>query len=138
MKHLCIWLIRLYQKYLSPLKRRPTCRFEPTCSAYAVQAYQKRGFFVGSVLTAYRILRCNPFCPGGYDPVPEHGFTTGAQLARAGSRYYPLDDDTTEEIEEETSPEDLENQDAPAAEGKPSDRGDHAAEQESPPCDSEL
>ncbi len=73
MKHLCILLIRFYRKYVSPLKRNPTCRFTPTCSAYALEAYQKRGFFVGTVLTALRILRCNPFCAGGYDPVPEHG-----------------------------------------------------------------
>ena len=45
MKHICIWLIRFYQKFLSPLKGRPCCRFTPTCSAYALQAYQKRGFF---------------------------------------------------------------------------------------------
>ncbi|MBQ8718879.1 MAG: membrane protein insertion efficiency factor YidD, partial [Clostridia bacterium] len=83
MKHVCIWLIRLYQKYLSPRKRRPTCRFYPSCSAYAVEAYQKRGFFVGSALTFYRILRCNPFCPGGYDPVPERGFFGQAHHARA-------------------------------------------------------
>lgn len=70
MKYVCIWLVRLYQKYLSPLKRNPTCRFTPTCSAYAVEAFMKRGFFVGSALTAWRILRCNPFCAGGYDPVP--------------------------------------------------------------------
>ena len=74
MKYICIWLIRFYQKFLSPLKGRPCCRFTPTCSAYALQAYQKRGFFVGTALTVYRIFRCNPFCPGGYDPVPEHGF----------------------------------------------------------------
>ena len=74
MKHICIWLIRFYQKFLSPLKGRPCCRFTPTCSAYALQAYQKRGFFVGTALTVYRIFRCNPFCPGGYDPVPERGF----------------------------------------------------------------
>ncbi len=73
MKHICIWLIRLYQKYLSPLKRNPTCRFIPTCSAYALEAYQKRGFIIGTLLTVYRILRCNPFCYGGYDPVPEKG-----------------------------------------------------------------
>ena len=71
MKYLCIWLIRFYQKVLSPLKRNPTCRFTPTCSAYAVEAFQKRGFFVGFGLTVWRILRCNPFSAGGYDPVPE-------------------------------------------------------------------
>ena len=71
MKHVCIWLIRLYQRFLSPMKRRPTCRFTPTCSAYAVEAFQKRGFFVGFGLTVWRILRCNPFCKWGYDPVPE-------------------------------------------------------------------
>ena len=70
MKYVCIGLVRLYQKYLSPLKRNPTCRFTPTCSAYAVEAFTKRGFFVGGALTAWRILRCNPFCAGGYDPVP--------------------------------------------------------------------
>lgn len=71
MKYICIWLIRFYQKVLSPLKRNPTCRFTPTCSAYAIEAFQKRGFFVGLGLTVWRILRCNPFCAGGYDPVPE-------------------------------------------------------------------
>lgn len=71
MKYICIWLIRFYQKFLSPLKRNPTCRFTPTCSAYAIEAYRKRGFFVGTALTVWRILRCNPFCPGGYDPVPD-------------------------------------------------------------------
>lgn len=74
MKHVCIALIRFYQKCLSPLKRNPTCRFTPTCSAYAIEAFSKRGFFVGSALTVWRILRCNPFCEGGYDPVPENGF----------------------------------------------------------------
>ena len=70
MKHVCIWLIGLYRKFLSPLKRTPTCRFTPTCSAYAQEAFMKRGFFVGSFLTVKRIFRCNPFCAGGYDPVP--------------------------------------------------------------------
>ena len=74
MKHLCILLIRFYQKFLSPLKGKSCCRFTPTCSAYAIQAYMKRGFFVGTALTVYRIFRCQPFCPGGYDPVPEKGF----------------------------------------------------------------
>jgi putative membrane protein insertion efficiency factor len=73
MKWLCIWLIRFYQRFISPLKGRPTCRFTPSCSAYGLEAFRKRGFFVGFFLTVWRILRCNPFDPGGYDPVPERG-----------------------------------------------------------------
>ena len=68
-----IWLIELYRKYISPLKR-PCCRFTPSCSAYAIEAFRKRGFFIGFILTVWRILRCNPFSKGGYDPVPEKGF----------------------------------------------------------------
>ena len=73
MKHIMIWLIGLYRKFISPLKP-PCCRFTPTCSAYAIEAFQKRGFFAGLILTIWRILRCNPFGRGGYDPVPERGF----------------------------------------------------------------
>nr|MBE6544566.1 membrane protein insertion efficiency factor YidD [Oscillospiraceae bacterium] len=73
MKHIMIWLVRLYRKYISPLKP-PCCRFTPTCSAYAIEAFQKRGFFAGLILTVWRILRCNPFGKGGYDPVPDRGF----------------------------------------------------------------
>ena len=73
MKYVMIWLIGLYRKYISPLKP-PCCRFSPTCSAYAVEAFRKRGFFAGLILTVWRILRCNPFCKGGYDPVPDKGF----------------------------------------------------------------
>lgn len=73
MKHFMIWLIGLYRKYISPLKP-PCCRFSPTCSEYAIQAFKKRGFFAGLILTVWRILRCNPFCKGGYDPVPDKGF----------------------------------------------------------------
>ena len=69
MKKIAIFFIRLYQKLISPLKP-PCCRFTPTCSAYAAEAYQNRGFFVGSFLSVRRILRCNPFSKGGYDPVP--------------------------------------------------------------------
>ena len=74
MKYLCIWLIRFYRKCISPLKKSPCCRFTPSCSAYALEAFQKRGFFVGFALTVWRILRCNPYNAGGYDPVPEKGF----------------------------------------------------------------
>lgn len=73
MKYIMIMLLRFYRKFISPLKP-PVCRFTPSCSEYAIQAYSKRGFFAGTVLTVWRILRCNPFCRGGYDPVPEHGF----------------------------------------------------------------
>ena len=73
MKHLMIWLIGLYRKFISPIKP-PCCRFTPTCSAYAIEAFQKRGFFIGLILTVWRILRCNPFARGGYDPVPDKGF----------------------------------------------------------------
>lgn len=69
-------MIRFYKKFLSPLKRHPVCRFYPTCSSYAIEAFEKRGFFAGMILTVYRILRCNPFCRGGYDPVPDKGFST--------------------------------------------------------------
>lgn len=71
MKGIAIYLVRFYQKYLSPLKRQPTCRFRPTCSQYAIEAFREWGFFIGLGLTAWRILRCNPYNPGGYDPVPK-------------------------------------------------------------------
>ena len=65
-----ITIIRIYQQYLSALKGGPTCRFEPTCSAYAIEAITKYGALKGSALALWRILRCNPFSKGGYDPVP--------------------------------------------------------------------
>ena len=83
MKHIMIALIRGYQKLISPLKP-PCCRFTPTCSAYAIEAYTKRGFFVGTILTVWRILRCNPFCRGGYDPVPVKGLRNPPDINRKG------------------------------------------------------
>lgn len=68
MSRIFIFLIKLYQKFISPLKR-PSCRFYPTCSHYSLSAYQKHGFFRGSFLTVKRILKCHPFHPGGYDPL---------------------------------------------------------------------
>ena len=70
MKKLFLFLIRFYRRRISPLKQ-PCCRFIPTCSAYALEAFEKRGFFVGFGLTVRRICRCNPFGGHGYDPVPE-------------------------------------------------------------------
>jgi uncharacterized protein len=70
MKRLVIAPIRLYQRVLSPLKPVPTCRFLPTCSTYAIEAVQTRGVLMGALLAVWRILRCNPLCRGGHDPVP--------------------------------------------------------------------
>ena len=70
MKKFFIWSIKGYRILISPLFP-PTCRFVPTCSQYAIEAIEKIGIFQGSWLTLQRILRCNPFCRGGYDPVPE-------------------------------------------------------------------
>ena len=64
-----IVLIRFYQISISPLKP-PTCRFTPTCSAYALEALRKHGLFKGSWLAVRRILRCHPWGGSGYDPVP--------------------------------------------------------------------
>jgi putative membrane protein insertion efficiency factor len=61
--------IRFYQTFISPLKP-PTCRFYPTCSAYAIEAIQKKGPVKGTWLAIKRIAKCHPFHPGGYDPVP--------------------------------------------------------------------
>ena len=78
MKYIAIALVKFYRKFISPIKPA-CCRFTPTCSAYALEAYQKRGFFVGTALTVWRILRCNPFSKGGYDPVPAKGFRPTTQ-----------------------------------------------------------
>ena len=61
--------IRFYQKYISPMKTTK-CPYFPTCSQYGLEAIEKHGAFKGSLLAIWRILRCNPFSKGGYDPVP--------------------------------------------------------------------
>ena len=70
MKKIMIYMIRFYQKYLSPLKVPTHCIYTPTCSQYAIEALEKYGALKGSLLAIWRILRCNPFSKGGYDPVP--------------------------------------------------------------------
>lgn len=68
MKRLLVYLIRLYQIFISPLKGQ-TCRFYPSCSEYSIQALQKYGLIKGSWKSIIRILKCHPFHPGGHDPV---------------------------------------------------------------------
>lgn len=68
MRHIFILLIKLYQKIISPLFP-PSCRFYPTCSEYSIQAFEKYGVIKGSIKSVWRILRCNPFNKGGYDPL---------------------------------------------------------------------
>ncbi len=62
--------IRLYQRLISPVLPR-RCKYEPTCSAYAIEALRRHGVLRGTVLAVWRILRCNPFSHGGYDPVDD-------------------------------------------------------------------
>ena len=69
MRKLMIKLINLYQK--GTKNTNPTCRYHPTCSNYAKEAYQTRNFFIATLLSGWRILRCNPLSKGGYDPVPK-------------------------------------------------------------------
>jgi len=69
MKTIFIFLIRLYQKLISPLLP-PSCRYDPSCSEYACQAIDKYGAIKGTWLGAKRILRCHPWHAGGFDPVP--------------------------------------------------------------------
>ena len=71
MKRLLISLIGFYKAKISP-KKKAICRFRPTCSSFAIEAIEKHGAFLGSVMAFCRIMRCNPLFRGGYDPVPEH------------------------------------------------------------------
>ncbi|MEE1305405.1 MAG: membrane protein insertion efficiency factor YidD [Agathobacter sp.] len=69
MKKIFVLLIKFYRKYLSPMKSTK-CPYCPTCSTYGLEAIEKYGALKGGALTAWRIVRCNPFSKGGYDPVP--------------------------------------------------------------------
>lgn len=68
MKELLISLINIYRKFIWP-GRPSCCKYNPTCSQYALDAINKYGSFKGTIMAIYRILRCNPFSKGGYDPV---------------------------------------------------------------------
>ena len=72
-KKIFIFPIKLYKRFVSPVLPN-SCRFNPSCSSYAVEAIEKHGVIAGFFLAFYRILRCNPFCKGGIDPVPQKFF----------------------------------------------------------------
>ena len=68
--------VHFYRRAISPNKGGPCCRFVPTCSQYAITAIERYGAFKGGRLAAWRLMRCNPLCKGGYDPVPDDPCTT--------------------------------------------------------------
>ena len=70
LKKIVIFLIRFYRKNISPYKSFTRCKYIPTCSEYAIEAIEKYGLLKGGFMGFRRILRCNPFAKGGYDPVP--------------------------------------------------------------------
>lgn len=70
MKRLLLYFIRGYRTWISPM-HAPCCRYTPTCSTYALEALEKHGAWKGGLISIWRVLRCNPFSRGGYDPVPE-------------------------------------------------------------------
>ncbi len=70
MKQVLLLVLKFYKKFISPYKPR-TCRFYPTCSTYSYEAISRYGAWRGGILAIKRILRCHPFNPGGYDPVPD-------------------------------------------------------------------
>ncbi len=70
MSRVLVYVVRAYQLTIGMFLPK-VCRFEPTCSTYAIEAFQEHGFLRGLALSFYRILRCNPFCHGGWDPVPK-------------------------------------------------------------------
>ncbi len=69
MKGLILQALRFYKAAISP-QLPPACRYTPTCSEYAIEAIERRGVLVGGLLATKRVLSCNPFTRGGYDPVP--------------------------------------------------------------------
>jgi uncharacterized protein len=82
MKTLVLHLLRFYKARISP-QLPPACRYTPTCSEYAIEAIERRGLVVGGLLATRRVLSCNPFARGGYDPVPVR---RGAGLASGSER----------------------------------------------------
>ena len=80
MKKFIIKLIKKYQEATSG--KNPTCKYRPTCSNYAIQAYENYNFFYATLLSIWRVLRCNPLSKGGYDPIPKYKKELKEQLRR--------------------------------------------------------
>ncbi|MFT5579185.1 MAG: putative membrane protein insertion efficiency factor [Paraglaciecola psychrophila] len=81
MRRILIAFIKFYRYFISPLMANH-CRFYPSCSSYAIQSIERHGAFKGCYLAARRLLRCHPFNPGGYDPVPEQHLNHNEQPIR--------------------------------------------------------
>lgn len=103
MKKILLFFLKAYKKIISPILP-PSCRFTPTCSEYAMEAITRFGAIRGTLLGAYRLLRCNPFCRGGYDPVPEK--FTFKRVRKTPSSYDETDEcfdcDKCQESEQKT------------------------------------
>jgi putative membrane protein insertion efficiency factor len=98
-------LVRMYRLLLSPWLGN-SCRFEPTCSAYAMHALEQHGAALGTCLTVGRLLRCHPWCEGGHDPVPEHAAKLFTRFvpSSVASGVPPAASATTTSYPEKTSP----------------------------------
>ena len=70
LKYAVLSPVHLYRRFFSGAKSAPSCRFTPTCSRYAIEAVEEWGIVCGAALAVWRVLRCNPFSKGGFDPVP--------------------------------------------------------------------
>lgn len=99
MKKILLFLVKGYQKIISPLFP-PSCRYYPTCSNYTVQAIEKHGAFKGGIMGLARIIRCNPFIPGGVDHVPNHFTVRRNQKEKHFSGYIDINEYTPEETEQ--------------------------------------
>jgi uncharacterized protein len=89
-----ILLVRGYRLILSPWLGS-SCRFEPTCSVYALEALQRHGAAAGTYLATARVARCHPWCQGGFDPVPAHAPSLFRRFARESAPSSPLPDKTS-------------------------------------------
>lgn len=78
-KRVLVGIIRGYQRWISPALP-PVCRYQPTCSEYALQALEQRGLLAGTALAVWRVLRCHPFARGGFDPVPQKANHKGHEV----------------------------------------------------------